>query len=335
MKPSANFVFSVLITGAVALLSACNTQSIRSSGMPSPGATTGSAGIPGPTPMPGSTSSGSGTGRPPIGTGQSLPTGTGADPRSGSASSSAGRPGTTSSAGAATAHGTTDRTGTAGTDARDEGESDTAGKSDDEILAEALEALSAGNAGGQDSQSEGEEDGETTGAEITGNGDGTQGQTQGASGPSGSADRSAGTNNPGNRNAADGRLATGLAEFDDMIRGKHQETAAQANTEGAGPRRSSAGAVDDEGLQTVMLDRDPPPTPDGSEQGAGGSDMARAKPAAVTPEYEIPDDVGNGQDDDIIAKQLREAAMKEKDPELRAKLWEEYRKYKKDLQART
>lgn len=324
MKPSANFLFSVLITGAVTLLSACNTQSsIRSSGMPSPSTSAGSSGIPGPMPMPGSTSSGSGTGRQPIGTGQSLPTGTGADPRSGSASSSGGRPGSTSSAGAATAHGTTDRNGTAGTDTHGEGESDAAGKSDDEILAEALEALSAGKAGSQDSESEGEKDG------------GTQGQTQGESGPSGSGDRSTSMNNSGNRNAADGRLAAGLAEFDDMIRGKHQETAAQANAEGAGPRRSSAGAEDDEGLQTAMLDRDPPPTPDGSEQGAGGSDMARAKPAAVTPEYEIPDDVGNGQDDDIIAKQLREAAMKEKDPELRAKLWEEYRKYKKDLQART
>jgi hypothetical protein len=84
-----------------------------------------------------------------------------------------------------------------------------------------------------------------------------------------------------------------------------------------------------------MLDRDPPPAPDGSEQGAGGTDMAKAGPAAVTPEFEVPADVGNGQDDDIIAKQLREAAMKEKDPELQAKLWEEYRKYKKDMQART
>ncbi|HAR30331.1 MAG TPA: hypothetical protein DCR65_02335, partial [Gammaproteobacteria bacterium] len=34
------------------------------------------------------------------------------------------------------------------------------------------------------------------------------------------------------------------------------------------------------------------------------------------------------QDDDIIARQLREAAMKETDPELREKLWAEYRRYK-------
>jgi hypothetical protein len=43
----------------------------------------------------------------------------------------------------------------------------------------------------------------------------------------------------------------------------------------------------------------------------------------------VPDDIPDARDDDIIARQLREAAMQEQDPELREKLWEEYRKYKK------
>jgi hypothetical protein len=43
----------------------------------------------------------------------------------------------------------------------------------------------------------------------------------------------------------------------------------------------------------------------------------------------VPADVPDGRDDDIVARQIREAAMKETDPELREKLWEEYRKYKK------
>ena len=33
-------------------------------------------------------------------------------------------------------------------------------------------------------------------------------------------------------------------------------------------------------------------------------------------------------DDDIVARQLREAAMREPDPEIREALWDEYRKYK-------
>ncbi len=42
-----------------------------------------------------------------------------------------------------------------------------------------------------------------------------------------------------------------------------------------------------------------------------------------------PADIGDGSDDDVVARQLREAAEKETDPELKAKLWEEYRRYKR------
>ena len=41
-----------------------------------------------------------------------------------------------------------------------------------------------------------------------------------------------------------------------------------------------------------------------------------------------PEDVHRTIDDDIIARQLREAAIAEEDPALRARLWDEYRKYK-------
>jgi hypothetical protein len=42
----------------------------------------------------------------------------------------------------------------------------------------------------------------------------------------------------------------------------------------------------------------------------------------------LPPDVADARDDDIVARQLREAAMQETDPELQEKLWEEYRRYK-------
>jgi DNA-directed RNA polymerase subunit K/omega len=41
-----------------------------------------------------------------------------------------------------------------------------------------------------------------------------------------------------------------------------------------------------------------------------------------------PPNIPDGSDDDVVARQLREAAEKETDPELKEKLWEEYRKYK-------
>ena len=49
----------------------------------------------------------------------------------------------------------------------------------------------------------------------------------------------------------------------------------------------------------------------------------------VTEEYDMPDYDENT--DDIVARQIREAAMSEKDPELRKKLWREYEKYKESL----
>jgi hypothetical protein len=45
----------------------------------------------------------------------------------------------------------------------------------------------------------------------------------------------------------------------------------------------------------------------------------------------IPDDIPPPQGDDIVAQQLREAAIAETDPELQKKLWEEYKKYKAGL----
>ena len=42
---------------------------------------------------------------------------------------------------------------------------------------------------------------------------------------------------------------------------------------------------------------------------------------------DIPPDIPAATDDDVLARQLREAAMNETDPELREKLWDEYRRY--------
>jgi hypothetical protein len=43
---------------------------------------------------------------------------------------------------------------------------------------------------------------------------------------------------------------------------------------------------------------------------------------------DVPENIPDGSDDDVVARQLREAAEKETDPELKKKLWDEYRRYK-------
>ena len=51
-------------------------------------------------------------------------------------------------------------------------------------------------------------------------------------------------------------------------------------------------------------------------------------PPADGAKYPPPADIPSGNDDDVVARQLREAAMREPDPAIREKLWAEYRKYK-------
>jgi hypothetical protein len=63
------------------------------------------------------------------------------------------------------------------------------------------------------------------------------------------------------------------------------------------------------------------------EQGGGGG-VGGGGPLGGGGPNTVPADIPDGRDDDIVARQLREAAMKETDPELRERLWEEYRQYK-------
>jgi hypothetical protein len=41
----------------------------------------------------------------------------------------------------------------------------------------------------------------------------------------------------------------------------------------------------------------------------------------------VPTDIPDAKDDDVVARQLREAAMAEIDPDLRQALWDDYRRY--------
>ena len=65
----------------------------------------------------------------------------------------------------------------------------------------------------------------------------------------------------------------------------------------------------------------------GGSGSAGGAVGGSGGQGAST----APADVGSGSDDDIVARQLREAAESETDPALREKLWDEYRQYKRSL----
>jgi len=95
--------------------------------------------------------------------------------------------------------------------------------------------------------------------------------------------------------------------------------------ESAGSERSG-GTTSESGAERSAKGGPRGATRDGSPGGpVGGREPgAPESPSASAP----PPDVGDGNDDDIVARQIRKAAEAEPDPELRKKLWDEYRKYK-------
>jgi hypothetical protein len=74
-----------------------------------------------------------------------------------------------------------------------------------------------------------------------------------------------------------------------------------------------------------------PGLPEVAERGRmpEGDERTKATIDGATPP--VPEDIPSPQGDDIVAQQLREAAAVETDPNLRAKLWDEYKKYKAGL----
>jgi len=147
----------------------------------------------------------------------------------------------------------------------------------------------------------------------------------------------------------DEQLNASLAVFDGMI--LTERAAAQAMGAGQGTGAGNGGADDEEGFGGVDMAgtgplfeeadlSDPgtggagddeemtvPPMPSGDGSGGSGTQVAGA--SSPGGHGNVPADVADGSDDDIVARQIREAAMKESDPVLRDKLWEEYRKYKR------
>ena len=65
--------------------------------------------------------------------------------------------------------------------------------------------------------------------------------------------------------------------------------------------------------------------PPETAEGSGNQSAAGQGDGDIIP---IPEDIDDGQGDDIVLRQIRDAASKEQDPVLREKLWDEYRRIK-------
>jgi hypothetical protein len=168
----------------------------------------------------------------------------------------------------------------------------------------------------------------------------------------GSADTGVSAKTPAEQRAdLDGKLDASLGRFDEQLRREQQRTASERDTrataraDGAAVdaadaadgeagngkpasddiRRDRAGDLKSDGVQGDS--RDGAGTADGGDApgaGAGGPPGGGGRAAKPIP---------SGQDDDIVARRLRRAAENETDPELKEKLWNEYRDYKENTKA--
>lgn len=118
-------------------------------------------------------------------------------------------------------------------------------------------------------------------------------------------------------------FAASLNQFDDMLLNeqvKISQTIPKQREYRGSESGNSADDQDHSGTSRRTTETSPGSRkqPDGITTGTGNT--------------RIPDTKGSKDlstnDDDIIAKQLREAAEQETDPEIKEKLWEEYQKYK-------
>jgi hypothetical protein len=144
----------------------------------------------------------------------------------------------------------------------------------------------------------------------------------------------------------DAALLAGLGEFDEMLLREQERVKASApltdvtdtggGIAGGGAAggdaagEAVAGAAGATGVGTQAGDAGEGARTSGggsgSSVGGGATPPGSWNQSGRSPSQ--PDDIPDGSDDDVVARQLREAAEKETDPELKEKLWEEYRKYK-------
>ena len=142
--------------------------------------------------------------------------------------------------------------------------------------------------------------------------------------------------------ALDAELMAGLGEFDEMLLREQERVKASAPRTDAGNGGGGGGASGDdadggadggsgdagEGMQAGGEGAG---TQTAGGRATGGGQRGAAAPGSWNQPGGSggqPEDIPDGSDDDVVARQLREAAEKETDPELKKKLWEEYRKYK-------
>jgi hypothetical protein len=140
--------------------------------------------------------------------------------------------------------------------------------------------------------------------------------------------------------ALETKLGGSLAEFDQLLLEEARRARTRGAMGGSGLPGGSGGAA--AGENTSKESRAGSKAPGAADPGSGktapqrsagepgrpGGRIEGGDPGTAGAPAARPPDVGDGSDDDVVARQIRRVAESEPDPELRQKLWDEYRRYK-------
>ena len=147
--------------------------------------------------------------------------------------------------------------------------------------------------------------------------------------PGGSADTFG--ENPDYEVSADIQLEKALEEFDDLFKGEITNSNVDildpmgADTATSGSNDPLFEELDgntsfEEVADSAPSSAAPSGEPRDQEVGGNAGNVGASQP--------LPDDIGDGRGDNVIERQIRQAALQESDPALREQLWDEYRRMK-------
>jgi len=124
------------------------------------------------------------------------------------------------------------------------------------------------------------------------------------------------------------RFGNGQAGTEQRAGGAAAGGGAGAGDSSGGPGEAASGEDGEAATGAMAGSRNP--FGDGQDDGERDPNGVGGGGIGERNTHRPPPGTPDGSDDDIVARQLREAAESETDPELRERLWEEYRAYKND-----
>ena len=140
----------------------------------------------------------------------------------------------------------------------------------------------------------------------------------------------------------DSALLKSIENFDECIANKNKKTKnnsikavdnnnAWESNELRGASINNSQYKDDDFEQSFSADIEEPYKPESVNQESASNDnsiMSNELSEVSGSNGKIPDDIPLDDNDDVLARQIKNAALNETDPEKQKKLWDEYRKYK-------